>query len=139
MKDKKKIKNILNDPSIVPEQELVNLEPEFRDALLHAAMRENAKLHKVIEKMSHEETQIRDFAAMELFPTLINNAPNAEVAAEDAFKAADAFMRIRERGKIYKDDILEKLANLAESTHDNAELGAKIRLFLKPNKIVNET
>lgn len=116
-----------------------DIEGGLLQALLSASLKENKELHEVVERLQMNEIKMRDEIAMVIFPTTLPLAPNAEAAVEDAYKAADAFIRIKERGKVYKEDILEKLTQLAESTHDNAELGVKVRLFLKSNTVVNET
>jgi len=99
-------------------------------ALLQSAMAENEKLRSVIGKLEKRQISLRDKIASSVFPRFLDFDFKAEQAAEDAYKCADTFMRVRERGRVYEDDLLETLKELLKQSSSDEEFGGKIKLFL---------
>ncbi len=99
-------------------------------SLLNSALHENEKLRTIIGKLERRQISLRDKVATEIYSRFLDLDFKADQAAEDAFKCADAFMRVRERGRVYEDDLLESLKELANISSSDQEFGAKIKLFL---------
>lgn len=83
-----------------------------------------------VQLLRSKDNLTRDMAAIEMFREISKEISNPEKAAEDAFRSADAFMRVRDRGKSYQEDILEKLKQLAANISSNEDLGAEVRLLI---------
>lgn len=99
-------------------------------SLLNSALHENDKLRTIIQKLEKRQINLRDKIATSVYSRFLDINPNAETASEDAFKCADTFMRIRERGRVYEGDLLESLKELMKLSSSDEEFGAKTRMFL---------
>ena len=127
MPKNKEIENqIVFDPSL-SDHEPISL--DLMTALFKSTIKENSQLRATIERINKKESKLRDKLATKIYATLIT-LTNAEVAAEDAYKAADTFLRIRENGKSYEEDLLELFKKTAMQVPNDQDLGKTIREYL---------
>jgi len=113
-----------------PQTDQQELDLQLTQSMLNSALRENEKLRLIIRKLEERQMSLRDSAALMVFPKFLDFDFKAEQAADDAFKCADAFMRVRERGRVYEDDLLESLKEMMKTSSSDEEFGVKIRMFL---------
>jgi hypothetical protein len=88
-------------------------------------------LNKLNETLNYMSIRYRDELASKIYVQQIELCVDFESATEFAFKAADAFLRIREEGRSYQQEIIEDIRKLTEDNPDNADLGEKIRILIK--------
>ena len=117
-----------------PQNNQEDLGLHLTQSLLNSALNENEKLRDIIGKLEKRQITLRDKVAASVYQRFLDLDFKAELAAEDAFKCADAFMRVRERGRIYEDDLIESLKDLMKITSSDEEFGERIKLFLS-NKL----
>jgi hypothetical protein len=106
---------------------LENALKEFECDILRRTIK---NLKTEISELRKRELSMRDFTASDMFIEISKTVSDPEKAAEDAYRAADAFMRIRDKGKSYQEDIVEKLKEIVSSSENNEELGTKVKLFI---------
>ena len=112
-------------------QPLIDDELELMKDTLDKVFKENEYLKKVNQELYSNQISFRDEIAKELFIHIFDTVSDPEKATEDAYRAADAFIRIRDKGRSYQEEILESLMDLAFQNQDNANLGVKVRLFIQ--------
>lgn len=113
-----------------PQDNQEELGLQLTKSLLNSSLKENQKLTAINEKLQKRQISLRDKVAVEVYPKFLDINFKADQAAEDAFKCADTFMRVRERGRVYEDDLLETLRELMKESSSDEEFGGKIKLFL---------
>lgn len=106
------------------------LEESFRNLEMDFAQIRIKRLKAEIEELRKKENHTRDLAALTMLVEISKEVPDPEKASEDAYRVADAFMRVRDKGKSYQEDILETLKETAANATSNEELGAKVRILL---------
>lgn len=107
-----------------------NIEAGFHLAMLESTLKEVEKLRMINKELTMQQLRLRDMVAMSVYSSFLDTSFNAESAAEDSYRAADAFMRIRDRGRTYDDDMLEIVKNLTIQNPNDSDLGSVIREFL---------
>ena len=113
-----------------PQDNQEELSLHLTTSLLNSVFQENKKLRLVIDKLQKSQISLRDKVAVAVYPKFLDLNFKAEQAAEDALKCADAFMRIRERGRVYEDDLLESFNEMVKNSSSDTEIGGKLRMFL---------
>lgn len=107
-----------------------NVETDLNAAILESTLVENLKLRTTIERLNRQQLSLRDTVAVSVFPSFLAIDFKAEIAAEDSYKAADALMRVRDRGRSYEDDLIEIIKTFAKLYPNDYELGSAVRSFL---------
>jgi len=72
---------------------------ELQESLLDTAYEENEKLRLLLEEAKKEQLEFRDDVALEIYAKQFKDTPDYTVAAVDAYRAADAFLRVRDTGE----------------------------------------
>lgn len=70
---------------------------------------------------------MRDEIAAKIYMQIYTDVPSAERAAEDAYVAADSFLRIRESNLNTELTLLEDIKFFVKNHPNDADLGKKIR------------
>lgn len=107
-----------------------DIEMRLLKSLLQTAATENSKLSEINKKLQEEQIIFRDKIALSVFPIFLEFDFKPEIAAQDAYKSADAFMRVRDAGKIYEDDLIEVLQSMVKSNPNDSNLGKTLRKFI---------
>lgn len=113
------------------------LETDLTASLLNDALLENEKLKVIIEQLQQSRIALRDLVAASVFPSYLSIDFKSEIAAEDSYKTADAFMRVRERGRSYEDDLLEIFEKMVKKNPNDTELGEEVRRWMTSKVKIN--
>jgi hypothetical protein len=130
------MKNIFKKKESVEKQPTldIELEDKFKNIEIDILRKINKNLKAEIEMLRKKENHIRDLASISMFIEISKVVPDPEKAAEDSYRSADAFMRVRDRGKSYQEDILEKLKEIVANTPLNSKaneaIGAKVKMLI---------
>lgn len=80
-----------------------------------------------IQRLNTNLADIRDTIAMNCFVQFFGTSPSYEKAAIDSYKAADSFLRIRDSGEIYENQLIEDLKEFVNNIPNDEELGKTVR------------
>ena len=90
-----------------------------------------AALKLQLQSMTEIGITMRDKIAFGVYASAIEEASSLEDAAVDAYRAADALLRVRESGVAYESDVIGILKELRDSTKNDDAFGRGVRNFLK--------
>lgn len=76
---------------------------ELREALLEAAYTEISQLKRVNQQLQDQQLRLRDEVALRCYIEIFKDVADAKKSAIDAYRIADAFLRVRETGGIDDD------------------------------------
>lgn len=113
------------------EQEVKEISIELLEGYLAKAEGKIDQLEEVITKYKNAEVKLRDKVAISCFSQHFTSTPSYERAAEDSYKAADAFMRVRDHGKSYEMEVIEDIKLFVANIPNDIELGKKVRELYK--------
>jgi hypothetical protein len=99
--------------------------------LLGDAYETIANLREALATTKNQEIILRDKIAARVYPTLLSQSTSSEQAAEDAYRAADKMLRVRETGVAFSSDLIKLLKELRDSSRDDTVFGRSVRTFLK--------
>lgn len=103
----------------------------FMEVQIESLQKTNKNLKAEVELLRKKENHVRDLAALSMFTEISKTVADPEKAAEDSFRSADAFMRVRDKGKSYQEDILEKLKEIVTDVpENNEEIGARVKMLI---------
>ncbi len=118
--------------------ELTNDEKEFEGDMSNEMLKD--LLVKSYEKIANlrlalgatqtQEIDFRDDVAKMVYPSMILQSTTYEGAAEDAYRAADKLLRVRETGMSYDSDIIMVLKEMKDSSKNDDVFGRTVRRFL---------
>ena len=94
---------------------------------LRKCLSEIKQLQTTIVKLQRKEIKMRDEIAAKIYMQIYTDVPSAERAAEDAYVAADSFLRIRESNLNTELTLLEDIKFFIKNHPNDADLGKKIR------------
>jgi hypothetical protein len=98
--------------------------------LLGDAYETIANLREALATTKNQEIILRDKIAARVYPTLLLQSTSSEQAAEDAYRAADKMLRVRETGVAFSSDLIKLLKELRDSSRDDTVFGRSVRTFL---------
>jgi len=98
--------------------------------LLGDAYETIANLREALATTKNQEIILRDKIAARVYPTLLLQSTSSEQAAEDAYRAADKMLRVRETGVAFSSDLIKLLKELRDSSKDDTVFGRSVRTFL---------
>ena len=75
------------------------LSAQLRETLLEDAYRRVRQLEEINKRLQDQILDLRDEIALDCYVSLIHEVSDADKAAEDAYRLADIFLRIREGDK----------------------------------------
>jgi hypothetical protein len=113
---------------------------EKQEEIIGSTIEELQSKIKMLEGMNASlqllQTRLRDEIAAKIYIDSVKmiSAKTNETRAEDALKKADAFMRVREQGLSYENEIIDDLKTLAYNTPNNADLGEVVRRLYPPHR-----
>lgn len=79
------------------------VEEELKDALLQSAYSEIAQLKRTNKALIEQQLELRDNVALHCFVSIYEKSGDARQSAADAYRMADAFLRVKETGGIVDD------------------------------------
>jgi hypothetical protein len=85
------------------QDEKTQVKEELREALLEAAYIEIAQLKRTNEELQKGVIETRDQIALHCFVSIYEKSGDPKQSAMDAYRMADAFLRVRETGGIEDD------------------------------------
>jgi hypothetical protein len=103
---------------------------ELYRELLERAYEKISELKITLNAIRNHEITLRDKVAAQVYGVTIKMSTSTEQAAEDAYKAADMLLRVRETGHTFESDLLNILKEMRDSSKSNDQLGQNIRNFL---------
>lgn len=124
-----------NEKFIQDESNEDSLEIDLLKSMLKATMEDNKRLRNINQDLEEEKLSYRDMVALNIFTQLYSLNPDTEQAAEDSFKYADVFMRVKERGRGYKIEIIQQITDMGKENPNDSDFGKEIRKFI--NKYSN--
>jgi len=108
-----------------------NLTEQMYRELLERAYEKIATLKMSLVKVQEQTVNLRDQVASKCYPTTLSEASSTEEAAIDAYRAADAFLRVRETGVAYDSDVIKMLRELRDNNGNTDEkFGRAVRNFI---------
>jgi uncharacterized protein YdcH (DUF465 family) len=113
--DKKQPQSEASFSSLLDESENIVTKEFLRSLIIEAEEIINAQRVQ-IEELQKAQIELRDEVALQCYVPLLNVVSNHDIAASDAYRAADAFLRAREGGAIIRTN--EELEN-EEEKHNN--------------------
>ena len=106
---------------------------ELAKSLLTSAMSENDKLRRINRKLQSSVLRLRDKVALAIYAKHIEMV-SAQLAAEDAYKLADIFLRVREGNRDQQESIINQFLYLARQYPNDQSFGAAMRETLNKLK-----
>lgn len=76
---------------------------ELQEALLSSAYTEISQLKRTNKALMEQQLKLRDEVALRCYIEIFKDVGDAKQSAVDAYKIADAFLRVRETGGIDDD------------------------------------
>lgn len=73
------------------------------ESLLESAYTENKQLREINARLEQEKLALRDDVALHCFTSIFEKTSDAKQAAQDAYRMADAFLRVRETSGVEDD------------------------------------
>ena len=113
---------------------------EEQEEIIGSTIEELQDKVKMLEGMNASlqllQTGLRDDVAASIFVQLIKavSAKSNERRAEESLKMADAFMRVREQGLSYENEIIDDIKTLAYNQPNDQALGEIIRRLYPPHR-----
>ena len=104
---------------------------EMYRELLERSYEKIAGLKLSLVAAQGQNITLRDEIAKVMFSTAMIDATSLEDAAVDAYRAADALMRVRETGHAFDSDLIGVLKEMRDSNSDDMTFGRSVRTFLK--------
>jgi hypothetical protein len=108
-----------------------NMSIEMYQELLTKSYEKIANLKLALGATHSLEIDLRDNIAKMVYPTFLLQSTSTEQAAEDAYRAADKMLRVRETGVAYDSEIIQLLKEMRDNTPNDQAFGRTIRTFLK--------
>jgi hypothetical protein len=99
--------------------------------LLEKSYEKVAGLKQQLIAIQNQTVTLRDKIASAVYPGVLVQSMSSEQAAEDAYRAADALLRVRETGHVFDNDLITLFKEMRDSTPDDVSFGRTIRNFLK--------
>ena len=103
---------------------------ELYRELLERSYEKVAGLKQALAAIQNQTVNLRDRIATKVYPTTLVDASSTEEAAEDAYRAADALLRVRETGRAYDSDLIDLLKQMKDSSETDQVFGRTVRTFL---------
>lgn len=98
--------------------------------LLGDAYETIANLREVLGTVRNAEITLRDKIATGVYPSLLLQSTSSDQAAEDAYRAADKMMRVRETGTAFSSELIKLLKQMRDNTDTDTSFGRSVRTFL---------
>ena len=104
---------------------------EMYKELLEESYSKVAGLKLSLKAAQVQTVTLRDNIAVRMLPTTMVVSTSLEDAAVDAYRAADALLRVRDHGTSYDSDVIDLLKRMRDTVNDDTVFGRQIRNFLK--------
>jgi hypothetical protein len=98
----------------------------YKDALA-TALADKEQLELMLDAMRQAEGGFRDSIAALCFAQVFGTIPSNKDAAVDSYRAADAFLRVKEEGEKYESEIVEDIKDMVKNTPNDQALGELVR------------
>lgn len=93
-----------------------------------------ANLRETLGTVRNQEITLRDQIDSRVYPALFLQSTSSEQAAEDAYRAADKMMRVRETGTAFSTELIKLLKemrdNIGSVPRPDETFGRMVRNFL---------
>ena len=104
---------------------------ELLKDLLEGSYIKIAGLQASLGAAEDQSITLRDQVATKMFPHAMEDSTSLEDAAIDAYRAADALLRVRETGGAYDSDVIDLLKRIRDTSETDQYFGRQVRKFLK--------
>lgn len=108
-----------------------DMSTQMYQELLTRSYEKIANLKLALGAAQGQEVDLRDRIAASVYPGFLTQATSNEQAAQDAYRAADKMLRVRESGTSYDTDLISVLKEMRDSTIDDNAFGRTVRNFLR--------
>lgn len=108
-----------------------DMSTQMYQELLTRSYEKIANLKLALGAAQGQEVDLRDRIAASVYPGFLTQATSNEQAAQDAYRAADKMLRVRESGASYDTDLINVLKEMRDSTIDDNAFGRTVRNFLR--------
>jgi hypothetical protein len=109
---------------------------EFYKETIEKNYEEIHSLKEVIRRLRSIEIKLRDKIAARIYTQIYTATPTAEKAVEDAYIAADIFLKVRDANS--EPSLIEDIQFFIKNVEDNTKLGEKIREQFGKKEIKDE-
>ena len=108
-----------------------DMSSQMYQELLTRSYEKIANLRLALGAAQSQEIDLRDRIAASVYPGFLTQATSNEQAAQDAYRAADKMLRVRESGTSYDTDLINVLKEMRDSASDDTKFGRTVRNFLR--------
>ena len=108
-----------------------DMSSQMYQELLTRSYEKIANLRLALGAANNQEVDLRDRIAASVYPGFLIQSTSSEQAAQDAYRAADKMLRVRESGTAYDTDLIAVLKEMRDSTIDDTTFGRTVRNFLR--------
>ena len=87
-------------------------------------------LKEVLDTFKSDRINLMDTIAAKFYTFLMDSSHPPERAMDDAYRAADILIKVKESKKVFEGDLIDILKKIRDTSETDEELGKNVKLFL---------